>query len=116
MLSRLMSLLPERNTIYVASVLVLGVISSKGDVMPPHFFDTGAEGPCQAEHRGPWHRGEALDGACCRGMSLRVPAGQSPAHTTKITQDGIKANLKNHCPKEIWPPSSLDFNPLYSFM
>jgi hypothetical protein len=50
---RLMSLLPERNTKFSASVMVLGVISSKGDVMPPHFFDTGAEGPRQAVHRGP---------------------------------------------------------------
>ncbi len=51
---------------------------------------------------------EALDGDCCRRMSLRVPAGQSPAHTTKITQACLKVNLKDHCPKEIWPPSSLD--------
>jgi hypothetical protein len=34
--------------------------------------------------------------------------GQSPAHTTKITQACLKVNLKDHCPKEIWPPSSLD--------
>jgi hypothetical protein len=34
--------------------------------------------------------------------------GQSPAHTTKITQAFLKVNLKDHCPKEIWPPSSLD--------
>jgi hypothetical protein len=35
MLRRLMSLLPERNTKFSASVMVLGVISSKGDIMPP---------------------------------------------------------------------------------
>jgi hypothetical protein len=35
MLRRLMSLLPERNTKFSASIMVLGVISSKGDVMPP---------------------------------------------------------------------------------
>jgi hypothetical protein len=49
-------------------------------------------------------------------MSLRVPAGQSPAQTTKITQACLKANLKDHCPKKIWPPSSLDCNPLEYFM
>jgi hypothetical protein len=47
-------------------------------------------------------------------MSLRVPAGKSPAQTTKITC--LKANLKDHSPKEIWPPTSLDCNPLKYFM
>jgi hypothetical protein len=41
---------------------------------------------------------------------------RAPAHTTKITQDWLKAYLKNHCPKEIWPPSSLDCNLLDYFM
>jgi hypothetical protein len=49
-------------------------------------------------------------------MSLYVPAGQSPAQTTKITQACLKANLKDHCPKGIWPPSSLNCNPLEYFM
>jgi hypothetical protein len=40
MLKRLMSLLPESNTKFSVSVIVLGVISSKGDVLLPHFFET----------------------------------------------------------------------------
>ncbi len=37
-------------------------------------------------------------------------------NTAKITQDGLKANLKDHWSKEIWPPSSNDCNPLDYFM
>jgi hypothetical protein len=40
MLKRLMSFLPERNTKFSASIMVLGVILSKGNVMLPHFFET----------------------------------------------------------------------------
>jgi hypothetical protein len=28
------------------------------------------------------------------------------AHTAKITQDWLKANMENHWSQEIWPPSS----------
>jgi hypothetical protein len=42
--------------------------------------------------------------------------GQSPTHTTKITQACLKVNLKDHCPKEIWPPNSLYCNPLEYFL
>jgi hypothetical protein len=41
MLRRLMSLLPESITKFSVSVMVLGVISSKGDVTLPKFFETG---------------------------------------------------------------------------
>jgi hypothetical protein len=34
------------------------------------------------------------------------------AHTAKITQDWLKANMKNHWSQEIWHSSSPDCNPL----
>ncbi len=34
------------------------------------------------------------------------------AHTVKITQDRLKANMENHWSQEIWPSSSPDCNPL----
>jgi hypothetical protein len=37
-------------------------------------------------------------------------------NTAKSTQDGLKANLKDHWSKEIWPPSSKDCNPSDYFM
>jgi hypothetical protein len=35
------------------------------------------------------------------------------AHTAKITQDRLKANMENHWSQEIWPPSSPDCNPFF---
>jgi hypothetical protein len=34
------------------------------------------------------------------------------AHTAKITQNWMKANMENHWSQEIWPPSSPYCNPL----
>ncbi len=100
-----MSLLPESNTKFSASDMVLGVISSKGDVMLPHFCEMGQR----------WSTPEVLDTLMKPWMETVAgecpyvfQPGQSPAHTTKITQAFLKVNLKDHCPKEIWPPSSLD--------
>ncbi len=33
------------------------------------------------------------------------------AHTAKITQNWLKANMKNHWSQEIWPTGSPDCNP-----
>jgi len=38
--------------------------------------------------------------------------GLATQNTAKIAQDWLKANLKDHWSKEIWPPSSKDCNPL----
>jgi hypothetical protein len=35
----------------------------------------------------------------------------APAHNSKMAQDWCAANLLEFWPKEIWPPSSPDFNP-----
>jgi hypothetical protein len=86
--------------------------------MLPHFFETGQRvNAKQYIHvevldtvMKPWM--ETVAGKC----PYMFNQDRAPAHTTKITQDWLKANLKNHCPKEIWPPSSLDCNPLDSFM
>jgi hypothetical protein len=37
--------------------------------------------------------------------------GLAAQNTAKSTQDWLKANLKDHWSKEIWPPSSKDCNP-----
>ncbi len=42
--------------------------------------------------------------------------GLATLNTAKTTQDWLKANLKDHWSKEIWPPSSKDCNPLDYFM
>ncbi len=42
--------------------------------------------------------------------------GLAAQNTAKSTKDGLKANLKDHWSKEIWPPSSKDCNPSDYFM
>jgi len=42
--------------------------------------------------------------------------GLATQNTAKITQDCLKANLKDHWSKEVWPPSLKDCNPLDYFM
>jgi hypothetical protein len=42
--------------------------------------------------------------------------GLGARNTAKSTQDWLKANLKDHWSKEIWPPSSKDCNPSDYFM
>ncbi len=42
--------------------------------------------------------------------------GLAAQNTAESTQDGLKANLKDHWSKEIWPPSSKDCNPSDNFM
>ena len=42
--------------------------------------------------------------------------GLAAQNTAKSTQNWLKANLKDHWSKEIWPPSSKDCNPLDFFM
>jgi transposase len=104
------------HTKFPASVMVLGVISSKGDVMPPHFFETGQRVNAKQYIEvldtvvKPWM--ETVAGEC----PYVFQQDGAPAHTAKLTQEWLKANLQDHWPKEIWPPSSPDCNPLDYFM
>jgi hypothetical protein len=96
--------------------MVLGVISSKGDVMPPHFFEKGQRVNAKEYIK-------VLDTVVKPWME--AVAGESPyvfqqdrasAHTANITQNWLKANLKDQWPKEIWPPSLNYCNPLGNFV
>ncbi len=58
----------------------------------------------------------STENSCCFIHPYVFKQDRLPAHTTKITQDWLKTNLKDSCPKEIWPPRSLECNPLDYFM
>jgi hypothetical protein len=87
MLRRLMSLLPESNTKFSASVMVLGDISSKGDVMPLHFFETGQRVNTQQYLHvevfdtmvKPWMETDAGE------FPFVFQQNKAPTHTAKIT-------------------------------
>ena len=48
--------------------MVLGVVSSEGDVMPPHFFPQGLK-----SNKGPTGGGGALDESCGWGQEIHLP-------------------------------------------
>ena len=101
---------------FPATVMVLGVMSNEGDVMPPHFFKKGESvtsevyinimrtvvKPWMDQIAGDRHYVFQQDGA--------------PAHTANKTQEWLAGNLPEYWPKEVWPPSSPDCNPLDYFM
>ncbi len=103
-------------TKFPANVMVLGIVSNKGDVMPPHIFPKGLRvntdeyldvikivvKPWMDQIAGNCHYIFQQDGA--------------PAHNSKKTQDWLKENLLEVWEKEIWPPSSPDCNPLDYFV
>jgi hypothetical protein len=97
MIGRQISLLPESNTKFPASVMVLWVISSKGDVMPHPIFEKGQRVNAKQYI-------EILD-TTVKPWMVTI-AGECPymfqqdrvsAYTAKIPQDWLKANLKDHC-------------------
>jgi hypothetical protein len=103
-------------TKFPANVMVLGVVSNGGDVMPPHIFPKGLRvnteeyldvmktvvKPWMDQIAGNRHYVFQQDGA--------------PAHNSKKTQDLLRENLPEVWEKEVWPPSSPDCNPLDYFV
>jgi hypothetical protein len=103
-------------TKFPANVMVLGVVSNEGDVMPPHIFPKGLRvntdeyldmiktvvKPWMDQIAGNRHYIFQQDGA--------------PVHNSKKMQDWLKENLPEVWEKEIWPPSSPDCNPLDYFV
>jgi hypothetical protein len=99
-------------TKFPATVMVLGVVSNEGDVMPPHFFAKGLKINAEEYIKvlrdvvKPW-----MDGVA-NGRHYVFQQDGAPAHNAKRTQDWCAANLPEFWPKEVWPPSSPDCNPL----
>jgi inhibitor of nuclear factor kappa-B kinase subunit alpha len=95
------------------NVMVFGLVASDGKTMPPFFWPKGTKvntdeyikvledvvKPWILANYGP-HQKYIFqqDGA--------------PCHTSNRTQKWLKDNLKAFWPKEMWPPSSPDLNPL----
>ncbi len=99
-------------TKFPAAVMVLGVVSNQGDVMPPHIFPKGLRVNTEEYLKvmqdvvKPW-----MDQVAA-GRHYVFQQDGAPAHNSKRTQDWLKENLPEVWEKEIWPPSSPDCNPL----
>ncbi|QQP52246.1 Transposable element tcb2 transposase, partial [Caligus rogercresseyi] len=103
-------------TKFPATVMVLGVISNKGDVMPPHVFEAGLRVNSKVyldvlkNIVKPW-----MDQVAGDRPYLWQQDG-APAHTAKKVQDWCEDNFPHFWGKEVWPPSSPDLNPLDFFV
>ncbi|UYV77127.1 RPL19 [Cordylochernes scorpioides] len=99
------------HTKFPASVMVLGVISSEGDVMPPHFFEKGLRMNADTYINvletvvKPW-----MD-MVAAGRKYVFQQDSAPAHKAKKTQSWLTLNVPSHWGLDIWPPNSPDCNP-----
>ena len=101
---------------FPASVHVLSVVSSEGDVMQPHFFQKGETVTKEVYLRvlqtvvKPW-----VDNVS-KGRPYVFQQDGAPAHTSNLVQEWLLKNLDMFWSKNIWPPNSPDLNPLDYFV
>lgn len=101
------------------SVMVLGVISSQGHVMPPHFIERGIRLNGES-YRDilrdiviPWCR------QVSQGAGFIFQQDGAPPHTSELAQNWLRDNLSGSekwWPKSMWPPCSPDLSPLDYFL
>ena len=94
-----------------ASVMMLGVVASNGENMPPVWF-RGGYMLTGADYRDimttkvlPWIRKIVKDG------DYVFQRDGAPAHTSKVVQDWMSSKM-TFWPKDFWPPQLPDLNPL----
>jgi hypothetical protein len=93
------------STKFLANVMVLGVVSNKGDVMPPHIFTKGLKINTDEYLKAmedvvkPWTDQVAV------GRRNVFQQDGAPAHNSKRTQEWLKANLLEVWEKEIGLPA-----------
>lgn len=99
-------------TKFPASVHVLGVVSSEGDVFPPHFFKKGETVTKVVYLRVltmvvmPWME------TVTSGRPYIFQQDGAPAHTSHLVQKWLSDNVDMFWSKEFWPPNSPDLIPL----
>jgi hypothetical protein len=92
------------STKFLANVMVLGVVSNKGDVMPPHIFTKGLKINTDEYLKAmedvvkPWTDQVAV------GRRNVFQQDGAPAHNSKRTQEWLKANLLEVWEKEVGLP------------
>ena len=103
-------------TKFPATVMVFGVVSSEGHIMPPHIFEVGLKVNTKVYLYVlksvviPW---------CNQVVGGRPWVWQqdsSPAHKSKETQAWLQKECYDFVPFSHWPLSSRDLNPLDYFV
>ncbi len=102
-------------TKFPAHVMVLGVVSSEGHVMPPHFFEAGLKITSDVYKHVLEHVVKPWMDTIAEGRPYTFQQDGAPAHTSKTVQTWLKNNLPWMIPKEMWPPNSPDLNPMDYF-
>ena len=103
-------------TKFPATVMVFGVVSSEGHIMPPHIFEVSLKVNTKVYLDVmksvviPW----------CNQVTGGKPwvwqQDLAPAHKSKETQAWLQKECYDFVPFSHWPPSSPDLNPLDYFV
>ena len=106
----------KMTTKHPALVMVLGVVSSLGHVMPPHFFEKGKSVNKDTylkvlqEVVKPWIEEVAS------GRPYVFQQDSALAHTAHVVMNWLQDNLDMVWTPDFWPPNSPDLNPLDYFI
>ena len=103
-------------TKFPATVMVFGVVSSEGHIMPPHIFEVSLKVNTKVYLDVlksvviPWSNQVA------GGRPWVWQQGSAPAHKSKKTQSWLQKECYDFVPFSHWRPSSPDLNPLDYFV
>ena len=98
-------------TKFLNMVMIFGVISSDGDMMPPHIFETGLRVNTEIYLQVmetvvlPWIKQVAQD------RPWVWQHDSAPCHVSKHSLAWLEEHCYNFVTKDKWPLSSLDLNP-----
>ena len=103
-------------TKFPATIMVFGVVSSEGHIMPPHIFEVGLKVNTKVYL-------DVLKSVViswCNQVAGGRPwvwqQDSAPAHKSKDTQALLQKECYDFVPFSHWPPSSSDLNPLDYFV
>ena len=103
-------------TKFPATVMVFGVVSSEGDVMPPHIFETGLRVNTDVylevmeQTVLPWIKTVTGD------RPWVWQQDSAPCHVSNRSIRWLEENTYDFVFKDSWPPSSPDLNPMDYFV
>ena len=98
-------------TKYPASAMMLGVMVSNREKMPPNWFDISYRLTAAAYKAILASRILPCMKKVTKDTDYIFQQGSGPAHTANSVQEWLKTNM-NFCKKDFWPPQSPDLNPL----
>ena len=103
-------------TKFPAMVMVFGVLSSEGHIMPPHFFEVGLK----VNTKMYLDVLKSVVVPCCNQVAGSRPwvwqQDGAPDHKSKETQAWLQKECYDFVPFSHWPPSFPDLNPLDYFV